>query len=124
EGGGEQVRAARAGTARGGRAAVGGVVFGARNRAGVRSEGEPLLSGVTVRLVNETGSVVAVTKTGPEGEYLFERVPAGQYRVEAERWPEWAGAVSSAFTGHPGTVRVDPLGKPPVAAAVAVGAAP
>jgi hypothetical protein len=88
---------------------VQGVVFGDCNGDGVWSEGEPRLSGVTVRLVNETGSVMAVTLTGPEGDYCFSKVPAGRYRVEVDPCPEWEGAVSQAFTVSTGTVTVDPL---------------
>src|SRR5262249_53999227 len=48
-------------------AEVQGVVFGDRNRDDVLSDGEPLLSGRAVRLVQATGAAVAVTETGPEG---------------------------------------------------------
>jgi hypothetical protein len=125
DGGDQQALADQGGTDQSESADVQGVVFGDRNRDGVWSEGEPSLSGVTVRLVKDTGSVVAVTQTGPKGEYLFERVPRGQYQVEAERCPEWAGAVSRAFTVHTGRVTtVDPLGQPPSAEPTEEGASP
>jgi hypothetical protein len=105
-------------------AEVQGVVFGDCYRDGDWSDGEPLLSDRVVRLVKATGAVVAVTKTGPEGEYRFVGVQPGQYRVEAEPCPVWEGAVSPAFTVHTGTVTVDPLGQPLSAEDAADGAAP
>jgi hypothetical protein len=105
-------------------AEVQGVVFGDRNRDGVRSDGEPLLSGRVVRLVKATGAVVAVTKTGPEGEYRFVGVLPGQYRVEAEGDSEWAGKASPAFTVGTRPVTLSLLGLPPVGAAAEEGEAP
>src|SRR5262249_8056577 len=105
-------------------AEVQGVVFGDRNRDDVLSDGEPLLSGRVVRLVKATGAVVAVTKTGPEGEYRFDGVPAEQYRVEVEGCSEWAGKASPAFTVGTRPVTLRPLGLPPVGAAAEGGEAP
>src|SRR5262249_37388075 len=107
-----------------GLAEVQGVVFGDCNRDDVLSDGEPLLSGRVVRLVKATGAVVAVTKTGPEGEYRFDGVPAGQYRVEVEGCSEWAGKASPAFTVGTRPVTLRPLGLPPVGAAAEEGEAP
>ena len=101
-----------------------GVVFGDYNRDGVWDDGEPLLSGRAVRLVKATGAVVAVTKTGPEGEYRFDGVPAGQYRVEVEGDSEWAGKASPAFTVGTRPVTLSPLGLPPAEAAAEEGEAP
>jgi hypothetical protein len=105
-------------------AEVRGVVFGDRNRDDVWSDGEPLLSGRVVRLVKATGAVVAVTETGPEGEYRFVGVPPGQYRVEAEGCSEWAGKASPAFTVGTKPVTLRPLGLPPAGAATEEGEAP
>jgi hypothetical protein len=123
-GGDEQALADQGDTDQHELADVQGVDFGDGNGDGVWSEGEPPMSGRTVRLVNETGEVVAETRTGPEGEYRFVGVPAGQYRVEAEAGPEWEGAVSQAFTVHTGTVTVDPLGQHPSGEAAEEGASP
>jgi hypothetical protein len=103
---------------------VRGFVFGDCNTDGHWSEGELPVVGEVVRLVDATGDVVAVTRTNSEGEYLFAHVPAGQYRLEAEPGPEWAGAVSPAFAVHNGTATVAPLGQPPSAVAATEEAAP
>lgn len=42
------------------------------------------VSGVTLRLIGSDGSVVAHTRTQSDGFYLFERLPAGEYRVELD----------------------------------------
>jgi hypothetical protein len=105
-------------------AEVQGVVFGDYNRDGVWDDGEPLLSGRAVRLVKGTGEVVAETRTGPEGEYVFVGVPAGQYRVEVEGDSEWAGQVSPAFAVGTKPVTLSPLGEAPVVAVADPGEAP
>jgi hypothetical protein len=92
---------------------VQGIVFSDCNRDGFCSSGEPGLGGRVVRLIDESGFVVTETTTDPEGEYHFDGVPAGRYRVEAEPGPEWAGAVSPAFAPESGTVTVNPLALPP-----------
>jgi hypothetical protein len=106
-------QAERSGTDETARADVQGVVFGEGNGDGAWSAGEEGLSGRVVRLVDETGAVVAQTRTGPEGKYLFVGVPAGRYRVEAEGCSEWASAVTPAFAVGKERVTVAPLGLAP-----------
>src|SRR5262249_16739095 len=61
---------------------------------------------------------------GPEGEYRFVGVPAGQYRVEVEGNSEWTDKSSPAFTVGTRPVDLRPLGLPPAGAAAEEGEAP
>ncbi len=61
------------------------------NENGIQDEDEAALSGVTVTLYNGDtqavdvyGNTVESTKTGDDGSYLFENLPAGTYRVVFE----------------------------------------
>ena len=45
------------------------------------SEGDQLLGGVTVQLLDASGEVVAETVTDASGEYEFDRVAPGDYRI-------------------------------------------
>ena len=103
---------------------VQGILFGDCDGNGDCSDGEPRLSSRVVRLVDEQGAVVAEATTGPEGEYRFAGVPAGQYWVEAEPSPDWDGAVSPAFTVDSEPVTAEPLGLPPAVKALEEGALP
>jgi len=47
----------------------------------IYQEGEPLLSGVTVQLLNENNQVVATTVTDEHGEYMFTNLAPGTYTV-------------------------------------------
>ncbi|WP_338663291.1 SdrD B-like domain-containing protein [Pararoseomonas sp. SCSIO 73927] len=60
----------------------GDVVFADNNRNGIRDAGEAGLAGVTVRLLNPDGSVLATTTTAANGTYTFAGVAPGQYQVE------------------------------------------
>ena len=60
----------------------GSIVFTDSNGNGIRDAGEGALAGVTVRLLNAAGNVVATTATTGNGSYSFADVAPGQYRVE------------------------------------------
>jgi uncharacterized surface anchored protein len=70
-------------------ATISGVKFHDRNGNGVRDPGEEGLGGWVIQLWRKEGSVWrlnATTTTGPEGDYIFENIPAGTYRiVEVQR---------------------------------------
>lgn len=62
---------------------VGDFVWNDINKDGVQDAGEPGISGVTVRLLNgTTNAVIATTTTDITGKYIFNDVPAGDYKVE------------------------------------------
>ncbi|MBL9123528.1 MAG: carboxypeptidase regulatory-like domain-containing protein, partial [Planctomycetaceae bacterium] len=44
--------------------------------------GEPLLAGVTVKLYDEQGTLLATTQTNAQGQYLFSGLAPGKYTVE------------------------------------------
>ena len=60
---------------------VTGVVYLDRNQDGTQTPGEPGIPGVTVELVNSTGTVVGTTTTNSTGAYQFVNVPSGTYIV-------------------------------------------
>jgi RNA polymerase sigma factor (sigma-70 family) len=62
---------------------VAGYVFNDLNGNGVRDPNEPGLAGVVVNLLTQTNSVVAVNVADTFGNYRFNNVPFGQYRVQA-----------------------------------------
>jgi choice-of-anchor A domain-containing protein len=51
------------------------------NGNGVREDGEPGLTNVTVRLLNASGAEVASTATDANGQYTFSGVIPGSYRI-------------------------------------------
>ena len=53
-----------------------------RNANGAYEPGEPLLAGVTMRLRNAQGQVIATTLTNALGEYAFTNLDRGVYAVE------------------------------------------
>ncbi len=67
-----------------GTGAIGDYVWNDVNGDGVQDASESGIPGVTVNLLGRTGEVIATTTTGPDGEYLFDFVPAGDYTVEVD----------------------------------------
>ena len=62
---------------------IGDYVWNDINKNGILEAGEPGIAGVTVRLVNATtNTIIATTTTDATGEYIFNDVPAGNYKVE------------------------------------------
>ncbi|GAB3601278.1 DUF7507 domain-containing protein [Microbacterium tumbae] len=60
---------------------IAGIVWEDLNADGVRDEGEPLIGGATVRLLDAAGEEVAVVETGADGGYLFPALHSGEYRT-------------------------------------------
>jgi protocatechuate 3,4-dioxygenase beta subunit len=54
------------------------------NGNGSAEGNEPGITGVTVRLLNASGSVIGVDTTGTDGTYEFVNLAGGQYRVTVE----------------------------------------
>jgi protocatechuate 3,4-dioxygenase beta subunit len=61
---------------------VGDLVWFDVDRDGRQDEGEPGIAGVTVRLYDADGELVATTTTDEDGRYLFVGLPYGAYTVE------------------------------------------
>jgi len=62
--------------------ALGDFVWNDTNANGIQDSGEPSLAGVTVQLLNSTGSIVATTTTAADGRYQFSQLAPAQYRVQ------------------------------------------
>ena len=75
-----------------GTASVGNLVFLDENGNGVFDDGEGLVAGATVELLNADGTVVATQVTGDDGEYCFEGLDAGVYSVQFTA-PDGSGLV-------------------------------
>ncbi|NDY94015.1 SdrD B-like domain-containing protein, partial [Ideonella livida] len=63
-------------------AKVGDRVWEDKNFNGVQDAGESGISGVTVKLLNSAGGVVATTTTNSSGNYQFSNLAAGNYKVQ------------------------------------------
>ncbi|MCM8640114.1 SdrD B-like domain-containing protein [Accumulibacter sp.] len=61
---------------------IGDLVWEDLNFNGLRDAGEPGIAGVTVKLRDSSGVVVASDTTNGNGFYLFDRVGPGNYQVE------------------------------------------
>jgi protocatechuate 3,4-dioxygenase beta subunit len=79
---------------------LGNLVWNDINNNGVVDAGEPGIAGVTVRLLNTSGTVLATTTTDANGNYLFSNLLPGDYQVEIE--PP-AGYVTSTGTNGSAT---------------------
>ncbi|MFO1430472.1 MAG: SdrD B-like domain-containing protein [Candidatus Competibacteraceae bacterium] len=63
-------------------ASIGDRVWYDTNGNGIQDSGEPGLPGVTVKLYNSAGSLVATTQSDLNGLYAFTGLPAGNYTVQ------------------------------------------
>src|SRR3989338_11235814 len=63
---------------------IGDFVWNDLNSNGIQEAGEPGLSGVTVRLKNSAGAVIATTTTSASGGYQFGSLCAGTYLIEVD----------------------------------------
>lgn len=61
--------------------AIGDVTWIDANKDGRQDDVEQVLPGVTVELIQD-GEVIATTTTDDRGRYLFDELPAGEYRVK------------------------------------------
>ncbi|MCE1189345.1 MAG: choice-of-anchor A family protein [Ignavibacteria bacterium] len=64
------------------RVSIGDFVWKDLNRNGIQDNGEPGLAGVTVRLFDCSGNVIATTLTDNSGHYLFNSLLPGNYYVQ------------------------------------------
>ncbi|MEL6891989.1 MAG: SdrD B-like domain-containing protein, partial [Actinomycetota bacterium] len=65
---------------------------------GIAETGETPLAGITVELLDASGSVIATTTTDADGEYRFDDLVAGDYRV---RVPDQTGTAGLVSAGTP-----------------------
>ncbi|MBO0799875.1 MAG: carboxypeptidase regulatory-like domain-containing protein, partial [Blastocatellia bacterium] len=52
-------------------------------RGSLRDSGGNMMPSVTITLTNEATNVARTTVTNGQGEYVFEKVDPGRYRIEA-----------------------------------------
>ena len=70
---------------------IAGRVYRDSDKSGSYTDGEETFSGVTVDLLDKGGNVVATTTTDKDGNYSFEKLPAGTYRVKVHPDGDLAG---------------------------------
>ncbi|MBF1139796.1 MAG: carboxypeptidase regulatory-like domain-containing protein, partial [Thermobifida sp.] len=70
---------------------VSGTVYKDKDRSESLNNSEPGFDGITVNLLGEDGQVVATTTTDKDGNYSFEKLPAGTYRVKVHTDGDLAG---------------------------------
>ena len=70
---------------------IAGRVYRDADKSGSYTDGEETFSGVTVDLLDKDGNVVATTTTDKDGNYSFEKLPAGTYRVKVHPDGDLAG---------------------------------
>jgi uncharacterized repeat protein (TIGR01451 family) len=86
-------------------ASVGNLVWSDLNNNGRKDLNEPGISGVTVRLLDESGAQVGTTTTGMDGSYKFNGLLPGTYVVEVATSNFTSGGVLvglTSSTGKPG----------------------
>ncbi|HET6708513.1 SdrD B-like domain-containing protein [Amycolatopsis sp.] len=64
---------------------LGDFVWADKNGNGLQDPGEPGVPDVPVVLKDGDGKQLATTKTGPDGKYLFDKLPDGSYQVCFDR---------------------------------------
>ncbi|WP_160122397.1 SdrD B-like domain-containing protein [Rhodovarius lipocyclicus] len=64
---------------------IGDTVFEDMNGNGVQDGGDVVLAGVTVKLLDGTGTVLATTTTDASGNYLFVGLKPGTYAVQFDK---------------------------------------
>ena len=70
---------------------IAGRVYRDSDKSGSYTDGEETFSGVTVDLLDKDGHVVATVTTDADGNYSFEKLPAGTYRVKVHADGDLAG---------------------------------
>lgn len=82
---------------------IGNVVFNDTNNNGSQGTGEAGIGGVTVRLLDSTGTTqIATTTTDGQGRYLFTNLVAGDYIVEIAAGNFQTGGVLVGFQSSTG----------------------
>ncbi len=78
---------------------IGDYVWHDQNYNGIQDTGEPGLNGVTIRLKNSSGAVIATTVTatnaGKSGYYQFTGVCSGSFKVDVDQTTVPAGFVAT-----------------------------
>ena len=64
------------------KASIGNFVWEDKNYNGLQDAGEAGIANVTVKLLNNLGTVLATTTTGVNGEYLFSNLNPADYKVQ------------------------------------------
>lgn len=62
--------------------AIGDYVWVDRNKDGIQDDNEEPLVGVKVELYDEDENIIAETETDENGRYIFDELPAGEYKVK------------------------------------------
>ncbi len=75
---------------------IGNFVWEDRDGDGVQDPGEPGIAGVTVTLFDASGNPIASVVTGPNGEYVFNGLPAGTYTVGFTTPTGYIGTIGGA----------------------------
>jgi len=70
-------------------ASIGDTVWEDANYNGVKDSGEKGVDGVTVKLFDTTGALKGTTVTHDGGQYLFNGLAAGSYKVEVTNGSGW-----------------------------------
>jgi hypothetical protein len=70
------------------------LLTGARIRGTVRAQGSGPLPDARVTLLDATGNLVGLARTGPDGAYAFADLMGGQYTVTASGYPPVFSAVT------------------------------
>ncbi len=90
-------------------ATISGKVFVNADNNGQYDQGEPLLAGVTIYLIDQSKIHIAVTQTDQNGEYFFTGLTPGTYGTEEEQpdgYYEGADYVGSAGGSLDGVDRI------------------
>src|SRR5699024_7104586 len=64
--------------------AIGDYVWVDKNKDGIQDANEDPLEGVKVELYDEDGEKIAENETDEDGRYIFDELPAGDYKVKFE----------------------------------------
>ncbi len=78
---------------------IGDHVFFDANNNGIQDAGEKGVQGVTVQLISSTGAVLKTTSTDSSGNYLFQGLAAGDYRVQFVKPADYAYSFTKENAG-------------------------
>jgi protocatechuate 3,4-dioxygenase beta subunit len=95
---------------------LGDKVWYDNNKDGLQDISEPGVAGVTVKLLDASGAVIATTATDANGNYLFPNLALGTYQVQFDNLPDGyvltnadaSGTIGNANAGAGGTNDSDP----------------